>query len=409
MDTNCNYPPSHMKNQNYQINSGKNINNNNNNNNNLPMHHKETCAGCGRPIEDRYLLRVMDNSWHEACLQCNVCGEHLTRSCYVKDRKLFCKTDYDQLFGAKCKRCLQSIPSNELVMRALGNVYHLRCFSCIVCGHQLQKGDQFVLKDGQLFCRLDFEKEFTLMPLSPKSEFHFVSGGVNVNHMLMSSDEDSSVEDNESDGGKGPKRPRTILTTSQRRKFKASFEINPKPCRKVRILKFKASFEINPKPCRKVRETLAAETGLSVRVVQVWFQNQRAKVKKLARRQNQDGTIDNRKSSSRSKKGKKEQDNDDEPMNPDQGMPGLQPLPPQETQYGGLRSYDQTHSHSPIYGSQPMSESMYNSDSSIGLEGSLDNLDDMLTPHTPVQNGQPSLINPIDKLYSMQTSYFSTE
>lgn len=71
--------------------------------------------------------------------------------------------------------------------------------------------------------------------------------------------DDSDSYDDDSDSGKPPKRPRTILTTSQRRKFKSAFEMNPKPC-------------------RKVRESLAAETGLSVRVVQVWFQNQRAKV-----------------------------------------------------------------------------------------------------------------------------------
>merc|ERR1712088_954586 len=67
------------------------------------------------------------------------------------------------------------------------------------------------------------------------------------------------------DGRRGPKRPRTILTAAQRRQFKASFEISPKPC-------------------RKVREALAKDTGLSVRVVQVWFQNQRAKMKKMQRR-----------------------------------------------------------------------------------------------------------------------------
>ena len=52
---------------------------------------------------------------------------------------------------------------------------------------------------------------------------------------------------------------RVILTTQQRRAFKAAFDLSSKPC-------------------RKVREQLARDTGLSVRVVQVWFQNERAKV-----------------------------------------------------------------------------------------------------------------------------------
>lgn len=46
-------------------------------------------------------------------------------------------------------------------------------------------------------------------------------------------DDSDDYDDGESDGGKHPKRPRTILTTSQRRKFKSAFEMNPKPCRKV--------------------------------------------------------------------------------------------------------------------------------------------------------------------------------
>lgn len=78
-------------------------------------------------------------------------------------------------------------------------------------------------------------------------------------------DDDLLDENRPRDGRRGPKRPRTILTSAQRRQFKASFEVSPKPC-------------------RKVREALAKDTGLSVRVVQVWFQNQRAKMKKLQRK-----------------------------------------------------------------------------------------------------------------------------
>ncbi|GAB1598576.1 LIM homeobox transcription factor 1-alpha-like isoform X1, partial [Argonauta hians] len=348
----------------------------------MPSAAKEICAGCHRPIEDRFLLKVMENSWHEHCLQCSMCHIPLSVSCFCRDRKLYCKVDYDKIFGTKCSCCMQPIPANELVMRAIGNVYHLRCFACVACGHQLQKGDQFVIRDGQLFCRMDFEKEYGVMPLSPKS------------------DDGESFDDVEGETAKGPKRPRTILTTSQRRKFKASFEVNPKPC-------------------RKVRESLAAETGLSVRVVQVWFQNQRAKVKKLARRQNQENSLDTKKGQQRSQKRKKDDDHDSDGGGPVNGsesnMTRLPPLPDCQ-QYDSaedqLSYYEKKplHRSSQLYTSQPpLSESQLYSDG--GLDESMDNIDHVLMTDANTHNNLSSgpVINPIDKLYSMQNSYFSAD
>jgi len=57
---------------------------------------QEVCYGCRRPIEDRFLLRVADQSWHEGCLQCCVCLQSLDRSCYIKDSQLYCKPDYER-------------------------------------------------------------------------------------------------------------------------------------------------------------------------------------------------------------------------------------------------------------------------------------------------------------------------
>lgn len=141
-----------------------------------------------------------------------------------------------------------------MVMRAQNFVFHLPCFVCCVCCQPLQKGEQFVLRAGQLFCRHDFEKDLYLS-------------------QHCANDDDLLLDDaiRPRDGRRGPKRPRTILTSAQRRQFKASFELSPKPC-------------------RKVREALAKDTGLSVRVVQVWFQNQRAKMKKIQRKSKQDGS-----------------------------------------------------------------------------------------------------------------------
>ena len=63
----------------------------------------------------------------------------------------------------------------------------------------------------------------------------------------------------EADGNQ--KRPRTTITAKQ-----------------LEILR--TSYNASSKPSRHVREQLAQETGLDMRVVQVWFQNRRAKDKR---------------------------------------------------------------------------------------------------------------------------------
>ncbi|CAG5867090.1 unnamed protein product [Menidia menidia] len=170
-----------------------------------------------------------------------------------------------RLFSTECSRCVQSIEPTELVMRASGSVFHLRCFCCRVCERPLTRGEEFTLRDGQLLCKRDYQNNL-LCTASPHSH----SDSSDEEELKMKS-ENLLVAGKSNSDQRSPgrvKRPRTILTSQQRRAFKASFEVSSKPC-------------------RKVRETLAAETGLSVRVVQVWFQNQRAKMKKLARRQQQ--------------------------------------------------------------------------------------------------------------------------
>lgn len=72
----------------------------------MGVSNRELCRGCQRPIDDRYLLKVLDDAWHESCLQCCVCFQPLSFSCFIRDNQFFCKRDYEKFvyFHWECRR-----------------------------------------------------------------------------------------------------------------------------------------------------------------------------------------------------------------------------------------------------------------------------------------------------------------
>lgn len=128
---------------------------------NTPNQNSQLCAGCGKHIQDRYLLRALDLLWHEDCLKCGCCDCRLGEvgsTLYTKGNLMLCKRDYlrwvvflcillrlclcllvfFRLFGSTgyCAACNKVIPAFEMVMRARNNVYHLECFACQQCNHR---------------------------------------------------------------------------------------------------------------------------------------------------------------------------------------------------------------------------------------------------------------------------------
>ncbi|XP_035189391.1 LIM homeobox transcription factor 1-alpha-like isoform X3 [Oxyura jamaicensis] len=61
---------------------------------------RSVCEGCQRVISDRFLLRLNDSLWHEQCVQCTSCKEPLHTTCFYRDKKLYCKLDYEKAPGA---------------------------------------------------------------------------------------------------------------------------------------------------------------------------------------------------------------------------------------------------------------------------------------------------------------------
>ncbi|GLD58265.1 insulin gene enhancer protein ISL-3 isoform X1, partial [Lates japonicus] len=241
------------------------------------------CVGCGSQIHDQYILRVSpDLEWHAACLKCAECSQYLdeTCTCFVRDGKTYCKRDYVRLFGIKCAKCNLGFSSSDLVMRARDNVYHIECFRCSVCSRQLLPGDEFSLREEELLCRADhsllLERSSTGSPISPghihsNRPLHLAADPVTVrqaphrNHVHKQSEKTTRV--------------RTVLNEKQ-------------------LHTLRTCYNANPRPDALMKEQLVEMTGLSPRVIRVWFQNKRCKDKKksilmkqLQQQQHSDKTV----------------------------------------------------------------------------------------------------------------------
>ncbi|XP_043213226.1 insulin gene enhancer protein isl-1-like [Amphibalanus amphitrite] len=237
-------------------------------------HGKKTshCAGCGGAIHDQYILRVSpDLEWHAACLRCAECNQFLdeTCTCFVRDSKTYCKSDYVRLFGTKCEKCGDGFRKTDFVMRAKDKIYHVECFRCALCERQLVPGDEFALTEHGLFCKDDHQTDklcennnnnTKVAALDLKQEAATPKSSV-PSPSADSSDATVSSKRERKTGDSKTTRVRTVLNEKQ-------------------LHTLRTCYNANPRPDALMKEQLVEMTGLSPRVVRVWFQNKRCKDKK---------------------------------------------------------------------------------------------------------------------------------
>ncbi|CAL1290330.1 unnamed protein product [Larinioides sclopetarius] len=235
------------------------------------------CAGCDSPILDRFLSKVEERAWHAKCVKCWDCQGVLADKCFSRDGKLFCRTDFFRRFGTKCGGCSQGICPTDLVRRARGRVYHVACFTCLLCRKQPSTGEElYVLDETRFVCKDDFNSDSSV-----ERYRDVVSGGSGANSPHNATTANSSATEDLAPidclGSVGPTGP-----SSNDEGAGGAKRRGPRTTIKAKQLEtLKAAFAATPKPTRHIREQLAQETGLNMRVIQVWFQNRRSKERRM--------------------------------------------------------------------------------------------------------------------------------
>uniref|UniRef100_A0AAY4EB70 Insulin gene enhancer protein ISL-1 n=1 Tax=Denticeps clupeoides TaxID=299321 RepID=A0AAY4EB70_9TELE len=231
------------------------------------------CAGCGRRIEDRVIVRVSpDLRWHAACLRCAECARplHRHRSCFFRDGRALCREDYSRLYGMRCGTCRARLESDDFVIRTRAGVYHVACFRCEACGRRLTAGDKFVLRRGSVLCSAECgtlaDRESNQQPSDYRVASLTLKEALKSHFMVPS----CLTEDTKNVPWSHERIPKAVQRATRVRTVLS----------KKQLHMLQTCYNANPRPDALVKEQLVEMTGLSSRVIRVWFQNKRCKDKK---------------------------------------------------------------------------------------------------------------------------------
>ncbi|XP_040275087.1 actin-binding LIM protein 2 isoform X4 [Bufo bufo] len=126
------------------------------------------CNNCGSACKGE-VLRVQNSYFHIKCFTCKVCGCDLAQGgFFVRQGDYICTLDYQKLFGTRCFSCDKFIEGE--VVSALGKTYHPCCFVCAICRSPFPPGDRVTFNGKECICQ-----KCTVSPTVSNSNFSIQS------------------------------------------------------------------------------------------------------------------------------------------------------------------------------------------------------------------------------------------
>ncbi|XP_029105904.1 actin-binding LIM protein 1 isoform X14 [Scleropages formosus] len=117
------------------------------------------CYKCGEPCKGE-VLRVQSKHFHIRCFTCKVCGCDLAQGgFFMKNGDYLCTLDYQRMHGTRCNGCGDFVEGE--VVTALGKTYHPNCFVCTLCKRPFPAGDRVTFNGKDCLCQR------CVQPMSP--------------------------------------------------------------------------------------------------------------------------------------------------------------------------------------------------------------------------------------------------